>query len=111
MKLCETVFAFHHKPSAMTGTDGAKSSNAACTTANPTSSASRGECRKMLLPVAMGTRRSQRMRRLTIDSDAVIDRFMVNWPGPLHLFPALGASLAATTPWSRKSRPSVFRVE
>src|SRR4051794_4369508 len=52
MKLCETVFAFHHNPSATSGTDGATSNNAPCSTAPPTSNASFGEYRRMPLPMA-----------------------------------------------------------
>src|SRR6266700_5559580 len=47
MKLCEMVFAFHHSPSAMSGTDGTSTSSAPCSSASPTSRASHGECRRM----------------------------------------------------------------
>src|ERR1051325_5772600 len=49
MKLCEIVLAFHHRPSAMSGMDGASTSSAPCSNASPTSRASHGECRRMLV--------------------------------------------------------------
>src|SRR5262245_21840706 len=41
------VFAFHHSPSAMSGTDGTSTSSAPCNSASPTSSASQRECRRI----------------------------------------------------------------
>src|SRR5437879_766273 len=56
MKLCETVFAFHHNPTATSGSEGTRRSNAPCSTANPMSNASHGECRRMPSPAAVRNR-------------------------------------------------------
>ncbi len=47
MKLCATVFEFHHTPSAMTGATGQSNKIAACNAASVTSLESRREKRQI----------------------------------------------------------------
>src|ERR1041384_5017381 len=45
MKLCEIVFEFHHRPSAISQNDGTSTRRTPCNSANEISSASHVECR------------------------------------------------------------------
>src|SRR4030095_10603602 len=86
MKLWGTVFAFHHNPNATSGTDGTSRSNAPCSTANPTSNASHGECRRMPVLIA-GCVEAPQMVELFSPG------FMGSEPKALHLLAGLVASL------------------